>query len=362
MKKVITIGGALRDIFIEYKDPTHIELHTDSLIERFMVLQEGRKHSIDTVLYTHGGGAYNSAIAFARLGYSTNCCTIIGTDEAGESIVASLQAEHVNTQYIHAINTAPTGTSFIMPSPSGNRTVLVHRGASIELNQEYIPFDEFTADTLIYCTSLSTNTHPLLPRIAQTIRSHNGFIAVNPGTSQLSTGVGILQNALPYINILILNAYEAQLLFNHITKTNISNLNDQDAAQETIPLLLQSNQSNACFTLNSFFTLMHSTGVPLIVVTNDKEGVYLSDKNHIYFHPSMQTEVTCTVGAGDAFGSTFVAHYIKTQDLKSALHAGMLNAISVIKRTGATTGLLTNAQLQKKLTSTTIPKILQYEL
>ena len=55
-----------------------------------------------------------------------------------------------------------------------------------------------------------------------------------------------------------------------------------------------------------------------------------------------------TTGAGDAFGSGFLAGFINSNsNAKTALHLGMLNATAVIMHNGAQKGLLTKSELLK---------------
>ena len=55
-----------------------------------------------------------------------------------------------------------------------------------------------------------------------------------------------------------------------------------------------------------------------------------------------------TTGAGDAFGSGFLAGFINSNsNAKTALHLGMLNSTAVIMHKGAQKGLLTKSELLK---------------
>jgi len=60
----------------------------------------------------------------------------------------------------------------------------------------------------------------------------------------------------------------------------------------------------------------------------------------IYFRPALKRKGINTTGAGDAFGSSFVAGLIKYNDIEQALKLGILNSNSVIMKIGAQEGLL----------------------
>ena len=81
MKKVLTIGGAVYDIFIEYQSPETLNLHTHDLNKRFLVLEEGAKVEVQNLAYRSGGGATNSAVSFQKLGYNTSSFFKIGSTD-----------------------------------------------------------------------------------------------------------------------------------------------------------------------------------------------------------------------------------------------------------------------------------------
>ncbi len=121
----------------------------------------------------------------------------------------------------------------------------------------------------------------------------------------------------------------------------------------TLPPLLRAPlmHEGFCFTLNVFFEELHGRGIKTIAVTNGKDGVYVCDGSRILFHPSLAVPVVSTVGAGDAFGSGFVAWLIDGHSLEDSLRAGMINSASVIGSVGAKTGLLLKYDLEKRLNS-----------
>ena len=99
-----------------------------------------------------------------------------------------------------------------------------------------------------------------------------------------------------------------------------------------------------------FFTVVHAHGPNVIVVTNGAEGVYVCDKQTIYFHPSIKITIVSSIGAGDAFGSCFVAQLINKKSIEDALRAGIINSASVIEHLGTQSGLLTQKEITQRLT------------
>lgn len=349
MKKILTIGSAMQDIFTKYDSVETLHLHTTQEDMSYVCMRAGRKIEIQNLMYYCGGGATNSAVSFTRLGFDVSIFCKVGIDQAGDFIIKTLQAEHVATSTILTTNSAPTGNSFIIPGPQGNSAVLVYRGANTHITPEELPESVIAQTDQLYITSLSGPTAPLLIPITKLAKKYNKSVAANPGTSQLHAGAEYLKEALSGIDTLILNSYEAELLMTSLVvklpPLTVENKNDKD-----LPELLKKPLGSAttCFTLQQFFKTVHECGPKIIVVTNGAEGVYACDQHDIYFHPSIKIDIVSSIGAGDAFGSCFVAQLNNNTTIEDALRAGVINSASVIQHLGTQTGLLTQNEVEKK--------------
>ena len=348
-KKVLTIGSAMQDIFTKYDGVETLHLHTKEEDLSYVCMRAGRKIEIESVVYYCGGGAANSAVSFARAGFEVTIFCKIGNDQAGDFIVNTLEQENVGTNAILKTDTAQTGSSFIVPGPEGNSAVLVYRGANVTITQQELPEAIIAAVDQLYITSLSGPAAALLIPIAQQAKKYNKSVAANPGTSQLNAGADYLKEALKHIDILILNSYEAELLMISLM-VQLPKMEMIAADDATLPELLKKPLGSAttCFTLQQFFRTVHACGPTIVVVTNGAEGVYASDKKNIYFHPSIKIAIVSSIGAGDAFGSCFVAQLNLGASLEDALRAGVINSASVIQHLGTQTGLLSQDEIDKK--------------
>ena len=354
MKKVLTIGSGIQDIFIKYEGAETLDLHTKEENFAYVCLRAGRKIELQDIKYYCGGGATNSAVSFAHNGFDVEAFFKIGNDKSGDFIVNHLKKENVSTTHIIRTNDAPTGQSFVIPGPHGNSAVLVYRGANITLTQEELPENSIKNANQLYITSLSGPTAPLFIPITQMARKYNIPVAANPGTSQLRAGAEFLKEALGNINILILNSYEAELLMTSLSIKSpspalhplvLSLSKDSEVGPELLKKPLGSATTR--FTLQQFFNTVHACGPQIIVVTNGSEGVYASDTKTIFFHPSIKINIISSIGAGDAFGSCFVAQLLNNKSIEDALRMGIINSSSVIKHLGTQTGLLTKNELEK---------------
>lgn len=340
--KVCTIGGATQDIFIHNKHAQTIEFNKDEITQSFVLLPEGSKLEIDSLAYKTGGGCTNSATAFQRLGFETELFFKVGNDAAASFIKKEVEFSGLSTRFVAHTPSEKSGVSLIIPSPDGDSSVLAYRGANATITQQDIPEELFKDSALYYITSLSGQSSHLLPYITQRARAAGGRIASNPGRSQLATDAMALRTALTDIEILILNAQEAQIFMHTLAKTQEiasyhGHTHDSNAPHLLKNLLMYEDR---CFSISHFFSEVMNRGPKIIAVTNGKEGVYVASGSTIFFHPGLETHLVNTVGAGDAFGSCFVASILQDNSLPEAMLHGIINASSVISFLDAKEGLL----------------------
>ena len=246
---------------------------------------------------------------------------------------------------------------------------MVYRGATMSIEQSELPLSHIAQADVVYVTSLSGNASKLLPTIVKHAKQTNKLVACNPGTSQLKAGADLLRDALADIDILILNSDEAHMLMNSLVtrcselQKKVKNTKPSTPKMECPQLLKAPLQcSNFCFNLELFFHEILNRGPRVVVVTNGVEGVYGADKTGIYFCPSIEAPIASTLGAGDAFGSCFVASIPQGATLQEALVRGSLNSASVIGQVGAKNGLLTKDKLDKKFAAIGIKIIKKFDL
>lgn len=349
MKKILTIGSGMQDIFIQYNAAESLQLHTKEEELIYTILRAGRKIEAEKLLYFCGGGAANSAVSFARLGFESESFFKIGTDQEGTFIINTLTKQNVSTKHCIKTEQSQTGKSFIIPELHGNQAVIVYRGANLTMTEQDIPKNAIAECDQLYITSLSGPVAQLFTTITGLAKTYGKLVAANPGTSQLLAGPELLKKALSHIDILILNSYEAQLLMTTLTVTPQRFKTIKTTTPLPSLLTTPLGLASACFTLPLFFQEVHSHGPQVIVVTNGAEGVYASDTKTIFFHPSIATTITSSLGAGDAFGSCFVGSLLHGDSIDNALRAGIINSSSVIQHLGTQNGLLTYNEIQDKV-------------
>ena len=364
MKKVLTIGGATQDIYLHYEGADYMSITKKDHIQQYMLFESGEKIEVEDILYHTGGGSTNSATSFKRLGFDTTCFCKVGKDYAANIVIEELKKEGINTTHIATSEKHSTGTSFIINSLKRERTIFAYRGSNGFLRKEEIPFNVIKNSDQLYITSLSNESSKLLPEIVKTAHEKNVKVAINPGISQLAKGTDTLQDSLKYIDTFILNSSEAKTFMFALVKNNkeyqkafevdietkakISESKGTKASLLTSPL----THENFYFSTRKFFKEVLKMGPKIVVITDGANGVYVGTKDEILFHPSIKTNVVDTLGAGDSFGSCFVASLLNENTISESLRNGILNSASVIGEIGAKPGLLTKKQLQEKVQTT----------
>ena len=347
--KILTIGAAMRDLFLEYENPESMTFDVEGFEISYIMLEEGKKIELDAIPHATGGGGTNSACSFLQQGFDVSSFFKVGEDLEGDEIINALSEQNIDVSSAVHSKDAPTGRSFIIPSSSGEKVILVYRGANLTIKEDELPRQAIESCDQLYITSLSKQSSKLLPIITSLAKQHKKPVAVNPGSSQLTINVATLEESLPTIDILIMNCFETSLLMEHLVE--LDQAPSKKVREEELPNLLAAPivYGTIDFTLHHYFQEVLKRGPKIIVVTNGPDGVYASDGKQIYYHPSLPGKPTSTVGAGDAFGSTFVGQLLHGKSIEDAIRAGVINSYAVIQQLDATSGQLTQAELNKKV-------------
>ena len=305
---VVTIGAATRDVFVRSKA---LERKTSSAApDGFDVcMHMGQKMDINELLIETGGGATNAAVTFRRMGLRTACVSRIGNDSGGKEVLTALKREHVDVRGIQADPKERTAYSIIFLSGTGHRAIFTARGAAKNLDGRDIPWPKLSS-SWIYLTSLSGN-EGLLEDVFQHVRHARGRIAWNPGNAEIHLGFKTLMPFLLRTDILLLNREEAGAL----CRISPRNLHEIMSDLGSLPRMA-------------------------VVITDGAHGAYVHARGITWHAPALKAKLINTTGAGDAFGSAFVASLVKTGKFDAALRAGTLNAAGVVSHMGAKTGIL----------------------
>lgn len=315
--QVISIGSALKDIFILNKD---MSCQGTKICHPFNPAVVGDKIKIKKMYFDIGGGGTNVAATLANMGVKTSLLARVGADLAGQEIIATMKKFKVDTGLITIDKKEETGYSVVFLDKAGERTALVFRGAS-----DFADFNPTKVNQLragwFFITSLNANMK-LLNQLFATAKKNKIKIAWNPGGAELELGSLKLKQMLKATDVLFLNMSEAQRLAG-VKNKDIKNILE---------------------TLNKLATKA------VIVVTGGKSGAWVKNGMEILWADILDRKVVNATGAGDAFGSGFISGLILYKgNIKKSLQLGMLNSNSVVTSMGAKHGLLKKPPTEKEL-------------
>jgi len=301
---ILTIGGATWDVLLTTNECYLLPGGSGKLLG----FPYGGKVDVSKAVYGFGGGAANVAVGLSKLGLKTSIITRLGNDWRGREVVKNLQHYKIDTTKVQKDKKMVTPLSFVITSCGPrDHVVFVDRAASQNLQ---IPRQPDKTATWLYLTSLAAPTWSVsLGKLFRASKARGVKVFWNPGSKQLHE-FEFLKKLLPYVTILNVNKEEAELLAHKKT---------------SVPDLLK---------------YLKSLGPQAVLITAGAAGAYYFDGNQILYRAALKVKPVNTTGAGDAFGSGFLAGLIQTGDAKQAMHWGMLNSSSVITDHGAQKGLL----------------------
>ncbi|API87067.1 carbohydrate kinase family protein [Francisella uliginis] len=346
--KALTIGGATLDTIIEYEEMFTMNMQKKDTTQSFMLLEEGAKIEVKEHNSFSGGGATNAAVSFKKQNIDVSFFGKIGKDITGEKIAQELKDFGIDISNIRYSNNYGTATSYVIPTLSGDRTIFAYRGANKDILKDDLPSQAIIDSDFIYITSLSKSSAARLPEIVQLASENNTKVAINPGSSQLSVGESFIKDSMFGIDILVLNYQEAQKLMLSLLSSDDEEIAESKDRLETVHDEERRDFLNATFRLKDFFKICLDLGVRLIMVTDGSNGVYAATKDKIYHSESLRIKnVLNTLGAGDAFSSTFCANIYKGNSVEDSIKFALINASHVIQYSDAKSGLQTSESLER---------------
>lgn len=312
MARVVTLGSALQDIYlIDHDDLVPTNIGDAAIFGKVLV---GSKVDIDRLQYGVGGGGINAAITLARHGHEVVFMGNVAHDAAGEAIVRTLNREGIDSSYVSFNSGKTTGTSVILlDSVHGERTILTYRGSSEKFYNFSVQDLELAQPDWLYVTTLRGDLDTLT-RFFEKAHGLGVKIMFNPGVKELEMPEEILK-LLKYVDVLLLNKSEAAKLVNGAMLNEL------------------------LYRLNNYTRIAIITDGAMGGIAGDK------DTGEIYrFGIYEDVRIKDATGAGDAFGSGFLAHLASGHNFKDALIFASANSTSVVSRIGANEGALTGRE------------------
>ena len=333
MYDVITIGTVTVDTFINadflktVRDTEHLEKigFPTGQAECFSL---GSKIEIKEPIIEVGGGAHNAAVTFARAGLKTGALFNVGNDKEGDMVIKEIIKKDIRPFEIVDKN-KKTGVSYILINKSGERTILVNRGCSGDIENSEVPFKKLESKWAY----ISPGNIPfsVLKNIFSTLKKNKTKIVINPSKDLIKLGYKKIKSIFEDSSVVIMNREEAA----YLTHT---------------PYELT----------NEIFSKFDKYVPGIAVMTDGKKGALVSDGRLIYESGVYkEKKVADRTGAGDSFGSGFAVGLIESNEqcqrgacsphkIIYSLRRAAANATANIEEIGAATGVLSTEEFNKQ--------------
>lgn len=336
MFDVITIGSATMDVFVESDDANIVSVRRKDKCTEFMSYPYGSKLEITDFDSQVGGGGINTAVNFANLGLKTSAIFKVGDDIYSKGIFKSFEDKNVDLSNVIQNKEVSTGFSIILTSFEGDRTVLAHRGANALIKENEINFDAIKNSKLLYIAPLNGESNKILDDIVNFAGKNDTYICFNAGTTSIKKGFDYLKKIISTAQIVVMNKEEASMA------TGIQIRPDTREEKFSARLIHPDMQT--------MFAKLKVCDYQVIVITDGGNGAYAFDGKTYYHCPIFDGPVVSTLGAGDAFASTFCAALQRTKrNIGKSLMYASVNSSGVVSKFGATQGLLTFDEIEQKL-------------
>ncbi len=335
MFDVVTIGSATKDAFIETDGANIVSVSKKDSSRAFMAYPYGSKIEINNFNIAIGGGAVNTACNFAGLGLKTATIVKVGEDSTGKDIVKMLEKRGISTDAVVFDEDENTGFSVILLSFQGDRTVLAHRGPNATISKKDIDFDMIKNSKWLYIAPLNGESTEVLDKIADFAEENDVNMAINVGTSSIKRGEKYLDKILKTAEVVVMNAEEASML----TKIQVR----PDSKTEKF------SECKIHPDIIKMLKHLKSTHAKIVVITDGGNGAYAYDGKMFYQCGEFPAKVVSTLGAGDAFASTFVSVLHQSGwDIEKSLKFAAINAASVVGKFNAQDGQLSMEEIERR--------------
>lgn len=249
--------------------------------------QPGVKQDVESIEFGAGGGAVNASLALHAAGARVRIVCALGGDKEGEWLRTLLGREGIDLSLVQTVAGEPTGKAVIHLDDRGEARVFAHRGASTKISPGRVGAAIPNCE-LLYVAALSASAEAELHSALATGRNRRPRLAMNPGAAQLQRASSALLGLVAMTDLLCVNEAEARLLARN-RGTAIPD--DPLASGASWIECLQAHEGQA------------------VLVTLGAKGAVLLAAGNVHHHSSRSVQAASTLGAGDAFCSTFAYHW-----------------------------------------------------
>jgi sugar/nucleoside kinase (ribokinase family) len=268
----------------------------------------GELLAIDAMVSSAGGCAANVAIDLALQGLAVEIAGCVGNDNAGNGLVAELEAFGVGCARIVRCADLPTSRTVILVTEDEDRRYIHTFGANAAFGVAGIDRNWVSALDLFYLGglfALPAIDFPALAALLQHCRASGAITVVDVVVPGFRADIDLLDALLPHIDYFVPNHDEARVF------TRL------DAPQDQIRNLLDK-------------------GARTVIVTRGEDGAYAGAGGQLLHAPAYRLEAIDPSGSGDAFTAGVITAILRGEDLAGALKLACAMGASAAREMGTT--------------------------
>ena len=330
MSHVICVGSVAKDVFFPTAEGVFLDTPEDVTAQRKVAFETGAKYQIEDRYEALGGVAANTSVGLARLGISVSCYGATGDDDIAAWIRREFEREGVDVKLLEACKDVKSDLSAILVfTGDGERTIFYNRDSAERL---VVQSAKFSDASWVMMSALNGDWEKNMRQTIAGASALGAKLAVNPGQRNMKDNPKQVLEAVRAADVLLLNKDEAIELASHISG-RADLLNDES------------------FLVRTLFEY----GAKKIAMTAGAHGAWGYDgKEFLRATAGRLEHGVDTTGAGDAFGSAFLAAEILGKSLAESLQWGMVNGANVVLHYGAIEGLLRRGGIEERISDVAV--------
>lgn len=268
---------------------------------------------------SNGGSAYNILSALVRLGASfpLEAIGLVGDDAHGRWILADCKQAGINCDQLKSLPDVPSSYTLVVSvKQSGKRTFFHHRGANAKLEKSHFNLNQSQAKIfhlgylllLDKLDEIQSNGRTQASEILEEAKQQGFITTVDLVSENSDRFTNIVPCALPYVDYLFLNEFEASRL----------------AGIDLMELHDEQEMEGRCMQV---FDNIFAMGVQDWIIIHFPAGVWAAQRNGVrLFQPSLflpEGYIVGNNGAGDALAAGILLAVHEGWPMKEALKLGV---------------------------------------
>ncbi|MBQ7856009.1 MAG: adenosine kinase [Alistipes sp.] len=216
MKRVIGIGNALTDMLVNLRSDKVLEDYgiargSMSLVDSALQAEVGKSVAGLPYSLSLGGSADNTIRTMARLGSDVGFIGKVGRDTTGDYFEQALQ--NLGIKPIIFRGTERSGKCISLISPDGERTMLTHLGAALQLRAEEIQREIFEGYDCLYIEGYLVQDHTLIENAVRLAKGCGLRVAIDLASfNVVEENLEFLKRLCrEYVDIIFANEDEAKV-------------------------------------------------------------------------------------------------------------------------------------------------------